>query len=508
MQTYSNVPRFNKAAIILHSLPADVVADIVDYIGNVGRTVVTDVLNDEAPPVRPLAIFSRSYISDQDFPEFYQGMMTLYLASMRHLHGDNDFYQQTLIDAFQIPSDMAKAIANRIESRDLIPSTTADGQTLPWYKNWYNRIAETVRRTVNWGADVAHLGLHNDQDQQFDTDFFDEVYKLGEAVEDLARRKRLIAAQLAVTQSMGLFKGDVDETGDVDAADELGDLFASSVQRQLPSDVYGGLRHIALQGDAASGAMVKDAIEGANAGRGGKLGSMIQDIFGHGNMKWAAIGALLANLPVLKGFVGSLLSSSAMGNAAGDVVNRLHDDLGPDVANAWASGDPARLYVALNDLDSHPMTTGDAELDEQIAGEVIAEDQERGDVYANAPEIGGIFKKLRTKWKMKQAVRQAGKQRHLMSQMAKKMKRQRDLEDATALRESAGYNPAALQMMLAETPTGASSDMNSVNMFEGIDSSGLTPYSIPNNNIDQQVVNPGDFGLFNGQFAGMPNNMI
>lgn len=117
--------------------------------------------------------------------------------------------------------------------------------------------------------------------------------------------------------------------------------------------------------------------------------------------------------------IRSIIANNKSSKQTGDVTNDLSEVFGDVFGNAWEIGDVATVLSEIDSLSGDIETTGDAELDELIIGDVLAELEESGDaeMYGDA-EIGGIFKRMRInaamrrgKRRRRRSVRKVAKQR-------------------------------------------------------------------------------------------------
>lgn len=431
---FPNNPKLNKAATILATMSPDMVEDIVQLVQLRGRAVITDVaadINQSGP--RPLAIFSRNYITDEDFSHVFLGFNTVNLASMRTLSSDMDFYERTLMNAFSLPRQIATPIAKTIETYDVLGGVSADDKRA-WYTKMSQRIQETIRQSANWATSVLQIPFENDQDQAFDIDYLYELKLLGKAVDDLASRSRLMTAQAAIAQGMGLYKAGDGETGDVDgdpsfeAEAYIGDVFAPLMGAPMPSSIFGGLAGVAKMGRTSSQARAQRVISDAGLSNCSKESKSVKNpalrkaIDKIANIKPGKLALMAGGLgfaPFAIKAIRSIIANNKSSKQTGDVTNDLSEVFGDVFGNAWEIGDVATVLSEIDSLSGDIETTGDAELDELIIGDVLAELEESGDaeMYGDA-EIGGIFKRMRInaamrrgKRRRRRSVRKVAKQR-------------------------------------------------------------------------------------------------
>jgi hypothetical protein len=150
------------------------VKDIIEVVNVRGLALLNDIADDDGPP-RPLAVFSRDYINDEDFPAVYVGLMITVLASMRTLKSDAEFYESTLMAAFSLPKEIASTIAKQIETYDVLGGTKAAVSGQSWFVKVRRHIEEGIRRTVNFIPKMLDINWYNDETQNYDIDYLYEL---------------------------------------------------------------------------------------------------------------------------------------------------------------------------------------------------------------------------------------------------------------------------------------------------------------------------------------------
>lgn len=405
---YIGNSRHNKAAAILSSMSDDMISDIVDLVSSRGRNVISDISSNRERGLSPLAIFSRSLMTDDDFDMVWLGYNTVQIASMRTLKSDFDFYESTLKNAFGLPSEMAAALAKTIETYDIIGVTSPGQPTPAWYSNLGNQIAEKVRQISNWSMDILHLPFENDQDQKYDIDFLYELRLLGKAVDELNARSRLMNAQASISAGMGLFKPG--EAGDIEndpsyAPALIGDVFSPLLLSSLPKMIFGRFDKVSQMGRLASSAKAKRVT--AAAGITGKaplnsssvavdpsISSALQSAM-NGDYSALTDLSLKSSPDKIVSLMQSYKRSLLGGDVMGDISESIGDIYGDAVGQAWAAGDIQGVISGIGELADDQYTTGDPDLDQQIIGDVLAELSQTGDLSYGDPEIGGLLKRAR-----------------------------------------------------------------------------------------------------------------
>lgn len=460
MKTFSANTRHNKAAMLLASMSADMVEDIVDLVQLRGRQLIA--LTDEADgPPKPLAVLSRSFIDDADFPYVYTGLLTTILASMRTLQSDNDFYQSTLMKAFSLPREIAEPIAKQIETYDILGGVK-EADKRAWYTKASQAIQEQIRKSVNWGAGLLNSDWENDQDQQYDIDYLYELRLFGEQVDKLNSRARLMRSQAAISSGLKLFMPADSESGDVfgdsedDAELAVGDAIAPLVGSPLPLSVMGGFSSLARMGKAASTARFQTVLAKAghsqhsshkhNGVKHPKVRRAVDKILQAKPGKLALAAGAVGFAPFAIKAIASVVKKMKVGQAMGDVTDNVTDLYGDVAGHHFKAGNIGAFLAELLGAAGPLETTGDPAMDELIIGDVsqdIAED-EAGDpdsIYGDA-EIGGLLKRIRTNMAIRRGNR---RQRRAATKTGNQNRRNSEtyaLQQAKDFANSQGYSQA------------------------------------------------------------------
>lgn len=262
-----NDPRANRAAIIASMMSPDMVDDLQYLFNQRGGTVTSDIFAPSSPIAtagipRPFAILSRAYISDQDFEAVATGIASVFVAQLRTPEQGNDFYQKILKEAFGIPDEIAEPMAKRIETYDPIPK--GEGVS-GWLDNVGRNVADAGRRFLNWGASLIQMDWEIDQSQSYDMDFLYEVKLLGEAVQELNSRARLMQSQSLIKSSSTMMQfGDPGDDGEFGDA-ELSRALSPFMLRTLPPQIMGGASNIWKYGLKSAIGTMKAVIDKAGA---------------------------------------------------------------------------------------------------------------------------------------------------------------------------------------------------------------------------------------------------
>lgn len=483
-QYYSN-PRHDKAAFILASYAPDTIEDIVNLVLSRGSALVNDLAGADGPP-RPNAIFSRRFINDLDFKAMYTGALTVQLASLRTVQNDQDFYETALIDAFGIPKQMASVLAKKIETYDILGGLPEEDKRA-WYSKMSDRIQETIRQSANWIPSVLQLGIENDQDQKYDIDRLYEFKLLGEAVDDLNSRSRLMTAQAMIAQTMGLFRtavakkeesGDIEE-GDVDLGyqEVIGDVFRPLMGAPVPLSLMGGFASLANMGKAASTAQAQAAVEDAGLSqapakkdvvKNPALRAALTKAMNLSPGKLAMLAGGVAFAPAAVKAIKMLVKGAKGAQAMGDILGDVADKFGEEVAGAMAIGDVMGVLEGINDLSGDIETTGDPGLDEAIIGDVLDEiEAEGGDIEAGDVEIGGVFKRAR----INAAIRKGNRRQRRGNKKRAKIQR-KNYESDQLIKARQFANEAGMHSSDFENQGGGNEDTGSDDQGGGGDQGG------------------------------------
>jgi len=424
-----------KALMILASFAPDTVQDIVDYVTKRGNSTVDDANTSGLAAVKPFAMLSRNFIEDQDFGSFYTGMCTIMLSSMRNPKLGYKEYSEILQAAFGLPEPYAKELGMQIDTEDPVsPDSTMDGKQIGWFRNLANYVEAGARGATNWFMDRAGLPFHIEQGQEYDVDMMYEWAQLGDIVNKLAGRARLVKARALITANLGIF-------GQGDAEDQFSDhertmmkvgtalkpltynrihpacfwAMAPLVQRQHERNVkeVGGLLSAGGYGSPHAhhhrmgSPMLRDAVQGYMSGDPGLLGKLMMGVMNP--------LSLITNPSVL-----AELFHGQSGPAPQQVAAHIGDVFGHKMADAYTVGDVEDMLGQLHELGGPLETTGDPNLDAAIIGDVLHEMRSEGSVGdPDAPGTGGLFTRMR----INAAIRR-GKRRR------RRAKRRHALQDA------------------------------------------------------------------------------
>lgn len=445
-QYYAN-PKYNKAAFILAMMAPDMVEDMIGLVNSRGQALIGDLFNtDDEGPARPLAIFSRDYIADQDAPSLALGFSAVVLANFKQIKGDADFYEDVLKSAFSLPSEIAQPMSKRIETYDILGGQTAgqDG----WLQRMSRQLQEGIRRGVNIIPRLFGSGEQNDQAQTYDIDFLYEMKLLGQGVDEMMARLRLMRGQANIAKQLGIFNvqgfakgdvygdvyGDTQDVSDVIVSDTLKPLMGGP----LPLTILGGLAKLAKAGFSASTEKLKGLADkaGVSPGSTGASDPNLAASFAKissGDDK--SIVSQIDGQDVSLGQVKKALEliHSARSQGKGDVYGEVQESYGDVAAQHFADGNLPALLSHIIGVAEGPMpTTGDPELDEAIVADVLDDNSiAMGDVeQAMDAELGGLFTKAKIKHAIKKGKRKQRKNTAFVSKQKSKDKRSAQLAQA------------------------------------------------------------------------------
>jgi hypothetical protein len=414
---YPENGRWNRAAIILSCMSSDMVEDILALGSVKGRDVLVDIFGQKPGPVpqggggaRPLAILSNEYVSEADFEDVFRGLMTIILASLRKPSYGKDEYEAILTAAYSLPSDIARKLADRVETYDPVGSGSEG-----WVSKTSINVQEAIRKAVNYLPSILKLPWENDQDQKYDLDFMFEMKSLGVVVEEMNSRARLMVGQAMISSSYGIMTmGDV-EDGDV-VEGKIANLVQNVNRRQLPSKILGSHRDLANLGMKSSVEQLKHVADQAGYE---KVGDSIMEGEPKNNNILAALTSLKDAPPAKALLLGGGLGLSPMIIAAlkgvlgggshpteqggpdnAGLYSTIADKYGAEMADAWLTGDVDAMVGEVFNTADDDVTTGDTDMDDEIAAHSM---NELGDVDDYSPEVGGILKKWRTNLNIRRA---------------------------------------------------------------------------------------------------------
>jgi hypothetical protein len=374
MKRYFSDDSRNKAAMILASMSADMVNDIIELINTSGGGLTSLLFAEEAGPPRPLAMFSDSFIADADFPNVWVGFLTVQMAELRRAGKDAEQYAQILIDAYNIPNELAAPLAAKINTYDVIGGDYKNkGQESAWYKNMGAKISEMIRRVANVPSNLFNLNgfLYNDETSKYDVDYLAELSTLGEVACDLMARGRLMKGQALINANMGIMAvGDVEE-GDV--AEVAFNALKSLSRSPIPALLFGGAKKLAESGTKMNLDKARTLL--AQAGILKDDSSIVRS--SNPELKNAVLDILEGKPTVYSLFDKEPTSAeiqrfarrySAPNDAERDAVYSIvADQWGDPAAKAWSEGDVYALCHAIMRKANTPTpTTGDVEADAAI----------------------------------------------------------------------------------------------------------------------------------------------
>jgi hypothetical protein len=434
---------------ILASMSPDMIEDIIELCNSRGRAIISDI-NGEDGPARPLAMFSRDFIDNADFPAVYSGLMITVLGELRALHMDQDFYEKTLMKAFSIPGDMARKIAKDIETHDPIDSKSQ--KDLPWYKDWFNRISETIRQGVNWVPSILNIPIENDQNQSFDLDCLFELKLLGEAADRLGSRFRLMKGQAAINVAFGTFesegysKGDIFENPVESAEVQLTQDAKPLMGAVLPDLIFGGLKKLFQIGHSASKAKMQNNLSSAGVNDSGNISDPAMkaalDNLRNGTPSSSISQMDGSSIPVstVNRMIDALVDARQNGKT-GDTYDQVTEQYGDAVATQWRHGNiPAMLAEVVELAGDSLETTGDPELDQAIVQDTLNQTAGTyGDIAEDLDtEMGGLFKRARINANIRKSSRRDMKASRKAGKIAAKRQKNQTLIDSRMRRVNSG----------------------------------------------------------------------
>lgn len=389
----------------------DMVEAIISFLGQNGSTAISVANATDGPP-KPLALGSSDFIHDDDFPEFWSGLMLMFLAAYRRPQ-DQDFYEGILINGLGAPEPMARAMAAQIETWDPIGRKTVDGKSVGTVKWIWRKAQEYGRELVNYVPKLLGINWENDQKQDFDLDRLYEIKLLGRAANELATRTRLMKGQERMLTSMGLAPtGDV-TSNPVDQAEiELISTAKPLMGAPLPLKLFGALRNFVKQAqqinlDALESKSKEAGFHGGSQGANPITAQAAQRLINSDNAS-VVPAVMSADTSEAMGDILQAQRTRSVSGLTGDVLGEIAEAYGDVVAGLVEAGDLESAYGEIANLAGEGYeSTGDPNLDTALATEAL---DELGDVVDDlTPEIGGLFTRARINKKMRKAAKRTRK---------------------------------------------------------------------------------------------------
>lgn len=293
------------------------VMDIVALVEMRGASVLSDIFDAEvssAPP-RPFFVLEPSITPPEDQEVLIRGLMTVLMGYLRQPSLDTSAYKNILMNAYSIPESWAQSIADGIDTKDVLHPTTADSGIIDKAVSALENRLDAFRDS--WNALLKSGGLDDsflfwNQSQAYDRDLLYELYSLGEQVEKMQRRGRLMVAQ-SKAMAGGAFMsgdpgdlgyGDVDlvsqAQGDPDFSDKLviGDAIRALSLSPVPRSAMGDMASVASAGTKQHIKNLKRLAVKANVDVDAPNFSGPAPV-GQGDIASTIIAALTGNIPKL-----------------------------------------------------------------------------------------------------------------------------------------------------------------------------------------------------------------
>jgi hypothetical protein len=430
---YPNNPDWNDAAVILDMLSEDQIRKIESLLHARGLGVINDIKRSDRSrtSLSPLSILDTKYVPSKDLEKVALGLSTVLLHYIRKPSIGISQYQEILQNAFSLPGEMAQRLAKRIETEDILGGTYTDpsGQQLPWYKSFYLSVIEYSKRIINKIPELLSFNFRLDETQSYDLDLLYELKLLGEVVDELNSRTKLMVGQALANSTLGLFQ--MGDPNDVDSAYEaVGDAMRIAGTRRVPSTLFGsakGLAILASRNQYNAAQSLKDALSKQTKGTP-ILASAVRSA-----VSAPGVGILSSLVPGGKLIsaltrMGLIKTNDPTGDASdAQAIQAVADLYGDAVADAYAKGDLDETLRALNDEAISDVSTGDPDLDKSIEDAV---DKAMANEFGEAidPEQGGIFSWIRRARINAAKRRYARKFRRKMRRDARERRRRAELE--------------------------------------------------------------------------------
>lgn len=414
------------AAILLSMFSEDRINEIASFASRFGSGTAAAAHEKAAKystaGLTPLAFLSRTYIADSDLPRLVTGISGMLISDLRRTNKGVDEYERVLKNLFLLPQSMVNTIVKKINTDDILGTVNADG-TID--VDIWDTMFDWVKKVINQVPGADALGYEIDQTNKYDIDFLYEVSKLGEVIEELCTRLRLMRGQTLLATGPGLFQtgdllnsgmmGDLDSLTAAEAGPEVsailaGDIVSNVTARNLPPHLFGRSGDLAKMTTHAAGRRTKRFLQAAGkavaetgdidakeSSAAQKQASSIDTVKKRNPnlLKNIALGVGGVSLiPIL----ASLVANATRATADRGIMGLLPDSFRPGAL----AGDIDDFAGAVGDLMFENHTTGDPQLDSEIEAAYANSglDEANGD-----PEMGGLFSRMKANMAKKKAVR-------------------------------------------------------------------------------------------------------
>jgi predicted GNAT family N-acyltransferase len=493
---YPNNPQHERAAWMLATMSPDMIAGIIALVTARGSGVISDLEGEEGPP-RPLAIFSKDFIADADFAGTAMGFMVMVLAAVKTIKPDANFYQRVISEAYSLPTEMARGIAQKIETKDVfsIPTGVTDQNALDYMK----RVQQQVQKEFSGikglfkgpGAIVQAM-----QNQVPDLDFLYELKLLGQAADELQSRARLMKGEALINAAMGMLPtvgdpgegvyGDVYGDPDVTSALALIDTVKPLMGNPLISMILGGANKTSLLGQLLSKIKLGKLLGlGGGAEMSPGVATAVQQMDTPNANPVYATASHGLSVDDTKRILEIIQGAGAADSSTGDAYQRILSTYGDVAADAWKAGDVPGVMKNIVDLAAQERTTGYPDIDDQIIGDVEHEMASDGE---DGSEMGGLFKRARSAAKQAKAGRVARRTARRSAKQNRKDASQNELLESKQAVTDASPSFAESQAYVPQSP--ASPGYGTLPPGFGGYQPGLTGYD----ESSMSVQNPLDFG--------------
>lgn len=434
---YPNNPEWNDAAVLLDLMSAEQIQKIIALVDARGPAVITDLKARQRSSqcsLSPLVVLDTRWVPSEDLEDVALGMATILIGKIRQpVFGVNE-YEAALKNGFTLSSDMAVALAKKVETEDILGGTykDANGAELPWYKTWAGNVQRYIRKSINAVPGASILGWEIDANQEYDLDLLYEWKLFGGVVRELNSRTKLMQGQAALNATTSAFSltGDV-ESGDVESL--TGDALRSAAVRRLPGLVFGkatGLANMAnFNRDRAS-----EFIRNHASNPQSRIGRILARAMNQ--------GPSLAMLKMLVPGSDDLLAAARHGlnsnsTETGDAYSTISSTYGNNPAAAWQMGDVESFLREVGAIADSDVSTGDPALDSAIESAVMEEIS--GDIEGMSPEMGGLF----TRARINMAKRRAARRKRRSSRKYARQQR-RDIRNEALIRAKNAASSAGI----------------------------------------------------------------
>lgn len=328
------------------------VMDIVALVNFRGVGIISDIFDSEtSSPPRPFFVLEPSITPPEDQEMLISGLMTILMGYIRQPQLDTTAYKNILMNAYSLPEAWAQSIAEGIDTKDVLrPVSSESGLVDKALSALENRL-DAFRDS--WNSVLKAGGLDDsflfwNQSQGYDRDMLYEIFSLGEQVQKMQRRGRLMVAQSKAMAGGAFLTGDVSGygIGDVQLADQamgdpdfsnkvvIGDAIRALSLSKVPRTAMGDMAGLVSKAGTTHVRNLKRLASSANVDCDAPAFSGPAPVE-QGDLASTLIAALTGNMPGLLKSGGAAVSrlgimgsgDVTMGDALSAYIDAEHGDV-------------------------------------------------------------------------------------------------------------------------------------------------------------------------------------